>query len=70
MSLPRFINIDGRRYLWRDLVALRQAQALPRAEQPTLFELRQDCRPSGERNAAERYCQPSLFTVMETALPR
>jgi hypothetical protein len=63
MALPRFIEIDGRRYLWRDLVALRQAQALPRAEQPTLFELREDHRPPGERNAAERYCEPSLFTV-------
>jgi hypothetical protein len=70
MSLPRFIDIDGRRYLWRDLVALRQAQAQPRAEQPTLFELREDHRPSGERNAAERYCEPSLFTVMEPALTR
>jgi hypothetical protein len=70
MSLPRFIDIDGRRYLWRDLVALRQAQALPRAEQPTLFELHEDHRPPGERNAAERYCEPSLFTVIETALTR
>jgi hypothetical protein len=29
MSLPRFVEIDGRRYLWRDLVALRQSQACP-----------------------------------------
>jgi hypothetical protein len=29
MALPRFIEIDGRRYLWRDLVALRRAQAPP-----------------------------------------
>jgi hypothetical protein len=65
MSLPRFIDIDVRRYLWRDLVSLRQAQALPRAEQPTLFELGEDHRPPGERNAAERYCEPSLFAVME-----
>ena len=65
MSLPRFIDIDGRRYLWRDLVALRQAQAEPRAEQQTLFELREEYCPQGERNAAERYCEPSLFTVME-----
>ena len=65
MSLPRFIDIDGRRYLWRDLAALCQARALPRAEQPTLFELHEDHRPSGERNAAERYCEPSLFTVIE-----
>ncbi len=66
MSLPRFVDIAGRRYLWRDLVALRQAQVAPRAEQPTLFELHDDHRPPGERNAAERYLEPSLFTVMET----
>jgi hypothetical protein len=65
MPLPRFIDINGRRYLWRDLVALRQAQAQPRAEQPALFELRDDCRPSGERNAADRYREPSLFTALE-----
>ena len=70
MSLPRFIDIDGRRYLWRDLVALRQAQSRPRAEQPTLFELREDHRPPGERSAAERYCEPSLFTAMETTASR
>jgi hypothetical protein len=65
MSLPRFIDIDGRRYLWRDLVTLRQAQAQPRAEQPALFELREDHRPPGERNAGDRYCEPCLFTQLE-----
>lgn len=65
MPLPRFIEIDGRRYLWRDLVALRQAQAQPRAEQPALFDLREDHRPAGERNAAERYREPSLFSALE-----
>lgn len=65
MALPRFVTIDGRRYLWRDLVALRQAQTEPRPEQPTLFELREDHRPAGERNAAERYRAPSLFTRLE-----
>jgi hypothetical protein len=64
MPLPRFIDIDGHRYLWRDLVALRRAQATPRAEQPALFELRDDSRPAGERSAAERYQAPSLFTQM------
>jgi hypothetical protein len=64
MPLPRFIEIDGRRYLWRDLVALRQAQAKPRAAQPALFELIDDSRPLGERTAAERYQAPSLFTVL------
>ena len=65
MPLPRTIEIEGRRYLWRDLVALRRAQAQPRAEQPALFELREDHRPPGERNAAERYREPSLFTRLE-----
>jgi hypothetical protein len=65
MPLPRFVDIDGRRYLWRDLLALRQAQALPRAEQPILFELHEDRRPAGERNAADRYSEPNLFTLLE-----
>jgi hypothetical protein len=65
MALPRYIEIDGRRYLWRDLVALRRAQATPTEQQPTLFALREDHRPPGERNAAERYREPSLFTVIE-----
>ena len=36
---PRFIDLDGKRYLWRDLVKLRQEQreAARRAEQPALF---------------------------------
>jgi hypothetical protein len=67
MPLPRTIGIDGHRYLWRDLVALRRRQATPRIEQPTLFELREDYRPPGERNAAERYREPSLFTLIERA---
>ena len=64
MSLPRFIVIDGRRYLWRDLVALRRAQATPSAQQPALFALREDCRPPGERTAASRYREPSLFAQL------
>jgi hypothetical protein len=65
VPLPRFIEIEGRRYLWRDLVALRRAQATPATEQPALFALREDCRPAGERTAADRYGEPSLFTVLE-----
>jgi hypothetical protein len=42
MPLLRFIDIDGRRYLWRDLVALRRAQATPPAQQPTLFVVQED----------------------------
>jgi hypothetical protein len=65
MPLPRYIDIDGRRYVWRDLMALRRAQAQPAAQQPALFTLHEDHRPPAERNAAERYREPSLFTVLE-----
>jgi hypothetical protein len=65
MALPRYIEIDGHRYLWRDLVALRRSQATPAEQQPTLFALREDRRPAGERNAAERHREPSLFTVID-----
>ena len=63
MSLPRFIDIDGKRYLWRDLLQLRRDQlaAIAKAEQPALFELRDDSRPAPERSAAGRYLQPGLF---------
>ncbi len=65
MPLPRFIEIDGRRYLWRDLIEARRAQTAPQVPQPTQFELREDHRPAGERTAVERYREPSLFTVLD-----
>lgn len=65
MPLPRFVEIDGRRYPWRDLCAKRRGAAAPPATQPILFEMRQDARPMGERNAAERYQAPSLFTLLD-----
>lgn len=65
MSRLRTIAIDGRRYAWRDLVELKRSQAQPKTEQPALFELREDRRPLGERNAADRYSSPSLFSYRE-----
>lgn len=66
MARPRFVTIDGRRYPWRDLVALYRTQnARPPAEQPTLFPVYEDRRPLGERSAAERYREPSLFTLLD-----
>lgn len=62
---PRTIDLDGRRYLWRDLLALKRAQATQKAEQPALFELLEDHRPAGERTASERYQAPSLFTLLD-----
>jgi hypothetical protein len=67
MPKPRFIEIEGKRYLWRDIVQLRrsqvQAAALP--DQPALFELETDYRPEQERTAAGRYNEPTLFTRLD-----
>jgi hypothetical protein len=64
MSAPKFIDIEDRRYLWRDILKLRQEQrrAAAKAEQPPLFELHDDCRPLSERTAAGRYREPLLFS--------
>jgi hypothetical protein len=64
MSQPKFIELDGKRYLWRNVLQLRREQraACARAEQPPLFELRVDRRPEPQRTAAGRYLEPSLFT--------
>jgi hypothetical protein len=66
MTAPRFIEIDGKRHLWRDIIKLRQEQrsAAAKAQQPALFELREDVRPASERSAAGRYCEPSLFSLL------
>jgi hypothetical protein len=63
MSRPAFVEIDGRRYLWRDIVELRRAQiaAGRQAQQPPLFELIEDCRPPSQCTAAGRYSEPMLF---------
>ena len=67
MRAPPHIDIDGKRYLWCDIIKLRQEQraAVRRGEQPALFELREDCRPAAERTAAGRYLEPSLFTLTD-----
>ena len=58
----RFIEIDGKRYAWRDVLALYREQAKrERQPQPTLFDLRDDARPPSARTAAGRYLEPTLF---------
>jgi hypothetical protein len=63
MSRLRFIDIDGKRYFWRDVLQLRaeQRRAHAAAQQLALFELKQDSRPAVARTAAGRYLEPSLF---------
>jgi hypothetical protein len=65
MSKYRFVEIEGKRFLWRDLVKLRreQRQASANAPQPVLFPLIDDWRPPAERTAAGRYQEPSLFSI-------
>lgn len=63
MGRLRFIELDGKLFQWRDVVAAYREQAakLAKPEQAALFELREDHRPAGERSAADRYLEPNLF---------
>jgi hypothetical protein len=65
MARLQHIEIDGRRYLWREVLQLRREQkkAQAQAQQPALFELKEDRRPVAERTASGRYQEPSLFSV-------
>ena len=57
----RFIEIDGKRYAWKDILQKRREQRHSAPPQPTLFELKEDARPPAERTAAGRYLEPTLF---------
>ena len=57
-----FIEIDGRRFAWKELV--RRRQAARRVAQPALFDLRDDTRPVHDRTAADRYREPSLLSLL------
>jgi hypothetical protein len=58
----RFIEIDGKRYAWREILQKRREQINhARQPQPTLFELKEDHRPRTQTTAAGRFQQPLLF---------
>jgi hypothetical protein len=61
----RFIEIDGKRYAWKEILHLRREQSKTdrQTQQLTLFELRDDCRPASQQTADGRYQQPALFKV-------
>ena len=62
--MPRFAEIDGRRYLWRDLLKLRRQQRdEERHAQLALFELKEDRRPASQSTADGRYLEPTLFKI-------
>jgi hypothetical protein len=56
MSRPAFIEIDGKLGRRRDLLAQRREELRAQAAgaQPTLFELKEDCRSGSERTASGR----------------
>lgn len=62
MSAPMYVEIEGKRILWRDLLKLRREQKkLARQVQPALFDLRDDSRPASQKKADGRYQEPLLF---------
>jgi hypothetical protein len=60
---PRYLVLDNKRYLWRDILKLRREQCKAAAQQaqPVLFNLQDDERPKSHRTAAARYGEPTLF---------
>ena len=62
MRKPKYLVLDNRRYLWRDILKLRREQCKAAEQaQPVLFNLQDDERPKSQRTAAARYGEPTLF---------
>ncbi len=62
--MRRYIEIDGKRHLWRDVLKLRREQRdVERRNQLVLFEMRDDRRPVSQVSADGRYREPTLFTI-------
>jgi hypothetical protein len=63
---PRTIIIDGRTYVWRDLVRMRREQLQAIANRPPADPVRAEggLRPETHRTAAGRYLAPSLFALL------
>lgn len=59
----RFVEIDGKRYAWRQILQLRREQkkAARQPESPLFPDLPDDCRPASQRRADGRYSEPTLF---------
>jgi hypothetical protein len=57
-----YIEIEGKRYAWRDLLKQQRDQKkAARRAQPALFELKDDQRPTSQRTASSRFEEPTLF---------
>jgi hypothetical protein len=64
MSL-KFIDINGQRFRWKDILRMRKEQekAARQPNQPPLFDLHDDARPVSQRSARGRYESPMLFKM-------
>ena len=61
---PSFVVIDGKRFLWKDILKLRREQRkAARQSQLTLFEIKEDSRPASQRTAEGRFTEPMLFNI-------
>ena len=71
MSKPDTLIVDGHGFNWQRLCELRKQQLEARrasqAQQLTLFEMREDCRPEIERTSAGRYEAPTMLELMRGA---
>lgn len=71
MAKADTLIIDGHGYSWQQLCELRRRQLEARkAAQPkqlTLFELKEDCRPTADRTAAGRYDEPTFLALLQGA---
>lgn len=64
MAKPDILIVDGHAFSWHRILELRRQQLEAwkneQCRQLALFELKDDCRPAVERNAAGRYREPTF----------
>jgi hypothetical protein len=69
MSRPATIELDGRRYLWREIIEGRRRQIAAhdaaQTRQLALFDLKDDVRPATQRTTVGRYAEPTLFAALD-----
>ena len=58
----KYLVLDNKRYLWRDILKLRREQRkAARKALQALFELHDAERPKSQSTASSRYEEPTLF---------
>jgi len=68
VAKPDTLVVDGHGFSWQRLCELRRQQLetwrSAQAQQPALFELKDDCRPASERTASGRYEEPTFLDLI------